>query len=170
MPPSPLYQRTPIDPSRVVCLGPLPENVQIPQLQQPPMPPPRRAVTGTDGAGSGFVARTVPPLSPVGSVPTLHRAANRSTSTLGSHYTDEEEQIVEELTRQASLSQGSPVASLAGAATLQQPHQRRQHHHREPASPRSQERIDAGSELIHVPQLAERRYSWEEPDNREERR
>jgi hypothetical protein len=29
-PPSPSYQRTPIDPSKVICLGPLPDNVQIP--------------------------------------------------------------------------------------------------------------------------------------------
>lgn len=32
-----------------------------------------------------------------------------------------------------------------------------------PRSPRSMERIEAGAELVHVPQVAEKRYSWEEP-------
>jgi hypothetical protein len=27
------------------------------------------------------------------------------------------------------------------------------------------ERIEAGSELIHVPQVAEKRYSWEDQDD-----
>jgi hypothetical protein len=35
-----------------------------------------------------------------------------------------------------------------------------------PRSPRSMERIDAGSELIHVPQVADKRYSWEEGHDR----
>ena len=35
-----------------------------------------------------------------------------------------------------------------------------------PRSPRSMERIEAGSELVHVPQVADKRYSWEENDDR----
>jgi hypothetical protein len=35
--PSPTFQRTPIEPSRVICLGPLPENVQLPR-PRPPIP------------------------------------------------------------------------------------------------------------------------------------
>lgn len=35
-----------------------------------------------------------------------------------------------------------------------------------PRSPRSMERIEGGSELIHVPQVADKRYSWEDVQDR----
>lgn len=56
---------------------------------------------------------------------------------------DEENRLqVEDVTRQASVRQ-PPEDS-------------------QPRSPRSMERIDMGFELVHVPQVAEKRYSWEE--------
>ena len=136
IPPSPTYQRTPIDPSRIICLGPLPENVQLPH-HQPSLP----RIAGSDG-------RSVPQssISPLGPVTpaqdrVMHR--RRSTDTLGSNFTVEEEtRIQEELTRQQSLPETLEMHS--------------------PRSPRSQERIDTGLDFVHVPQLAERRYSWED--------
>jgi hypothetical protein len=129
-PPSPVFQRTPIDPSRVICLGPLPENVQLPRQQSLPH------LVGPDGRRMAL--------------PGLHPDAHQSTETLGSNYTEVEERMVQELTRQASITQ--PPQS-------HEPNLSSQH---ELENQRSQERIDPGSELVHVPQLAERRYSWEE--------
>ncbi len=134
VPPSAVYQRTPIDPSRVVCLGPLPENVQLPR----PAGVPR--IVGPDG-------RTVPAMAGADTAVTTGLSTNErrrrnSTDTLGSNFTvDEERRALDaEMPRQASL----------------------RHHDDVPFTPNSAERIDAGSEIIHVPQLAERRYSWEE--------
>jgi Eukaryotic aspartyl protease len=149
VPPSPVYQRTPIDPSRVICLGPLPENVQLPT--KPSLP----RLVGPDG-------RSIP-MSSLNSLPTLNPAASHSTDTLGSNYTEVEEQMVEEMTRQASVSQ---TRSQSGASLSPK---RGSNRRNQSETPRSPERIDPGSELVHVPQLAEKRYSWEEPDSRDER-
>lgn len=116
-------QRTPIDPSRIICLGPLPENVQL------PIPSPTRSV----------LPRSDPPESPrtMG-----NDEARASTDTLGSNFTDMEEQLA----RGRSGSAGG--STRGGGNTL--------------VSPQSRERIDGGTELVHVPQLAETRFSWEE--------
>jgi len=80
-----------------------------------------------------------------------HRSVTRgSTDTLGSDFTVEEEnrlQTTDEVANQQGVGAG---------------HQREGHDHDIPRSPRSMERIDGGSELIHVPQVAEKRYSWED--------
>lgn len=116
------FQRTPIDPSRIVCLGPLPENVQL------PIPSPTRST----------LPRSEPPESPG----VMGDSGGRvSTDTLGSNFTDMEEQLA----RKESESGGE---GTRGGAML--------------ASPHSRERIDGGTELVHVPQLADKRYSWEE--------
>lgn len=140
-PPSPAYQRTPIDPSRIVCLGPLPENVQLPH-HRPSIP----QLIIQDRPTAPPAASSVSPLqsfSPSESPPrSVH--LRRSTETLGSNYTVEEEsRIRDEIARHESLRSQS-------------------HEGHSPQSPHSMGRIDAGSELIHVPQLAEKRYSWEE--------
>jgi hypothetical protein len=136
VPPSPLVQRTPIDPSRIVCLGPLPENVRLPS--QPSLP----RLAGTDSRS--------PP------VRGMNSRGHTSTDTLGSNFTDVEEQIAEEVKRQASVS---PIRSQR---STNPPNRSNSHPQHTLESPRSQERIDGGSELIHVPQMAERRYSWED--------
>jgi len=164
VPPSPVFQRTPIDPSRIICLGPLPENVQLPSPSNTTLP----RLVGPDGQviplpGSPVTPNPATPNratpSPAGSNP----EARISTDTLGSNYTDIEE-MVEQMTRQQSPTRPnpSPVLSTAGGSQRQHPEQREAGDQHRLESPRSQERIDAGSELIHVPQLAERRYSWEE--------
>lgn len=128
-------QRTPIDPSRVVCLGPLPENVQLPNAGPVlPLVPRRRN-------------------SELGNPVMRNPEAQVSTETLGSNFTDMEEQIArrrnsshESWGRQRDVPRSPP--RTVGNNNL--------------ASPRSLDRIDGGTELVHVPQLAERRYSWEE--------
>ena len=118
------FQRTPIDPSRIICLGPLPENVQL------PIPSPTRSV--------------LPRSDPAPESPGVmgNSEARVSTDTLGSNFTDMEEQLA----RRRSSSGGGPMRG--GENTL--------------ASTNSRERIDGGTELVLVPQLADRRYSWEE--------
>ncbi|KAI1817800.1 acid protease [Poronia punctata] len=117
--PAPI-QRTPIDSTHVVCLGPLPDNVQLPHqlmmqrslgarsqgISLPPMPP-------------------VPPMSPILSANNSRRQS--TADTLGSNYTLEEE--------------ARAVAKREAAEAL--------------------ERLE-GHDIIHVPQMAHQRYSWEE--------
>ncbi|KAF7550080.1 hypothetical protein G7046_g8133 [Stylonectria norvegica] len=154
--PSPSMQRTPIDPSKVVFLGALPGNVRLPRHNSLP-----RII----GQGHG----PIPPTDPDSDEP-------NSFDSLGSNFTVEEDDLGDESTQldlapsQARPQQGQrpPTHHLPsrlphniqtqGAGLL------RGHSSSttEPDTPQSQERIDPGSELVHVPQLAERRYSWEE--------
>ena len=139
VPPSAAYQRTPIDPSRVVCLGPLPENAQAPAAGAAPRAVPRLLVP--DGRHAAAAAATVSSASPVSSSSSADSPVHdpdAGASTLGSNFTvDEEERQVP--SRDSSRPRGDA-----------------------PRSPNSAERIDAAIELVHVPQLAEKRYSWEE--------
>lgn len=141
--PSPTFQRTPIDPSRVVCLGPLPENVQLPRPQRS-IP---RIVTPGDAPAEGgpyLGPEDLPLPRSLGH----HRSHTQgSTDTLGSNFTVDEEHMY-------------GVDETAGAGPE---HDRQAHDHDiQPRSPRSMERIEGGAELIHVPQVAEKRYSWED--------
>ncbi|KAK3390999.1 aspartic peptidase domain-containing protein [Podospora didyma] len=146
--PSPTFQRAPIDPTRVVCLGPLPEGVQLPH--QRPMPqivtPSRRR---TDAGPS--------PIRPSGSLPTGILKRSRSTTrgsneTLGSNFTVEEENRLHEEHVPEEEQQSTRESADDNIF---------------PRSPRSMERIEGGSELVHVPQVADKRYSWEpDPDRR----
>ncbi|PKS09049.1 hypothetical protein jhhlp_003662 [Lomentospora prolificans] len=133
-------QRTPIDPSKIICLGPLPENVQL------PLPSPSRSIIphtpGPESRSPGLLVMSNP-------------EAGVSTDTLGSNFTD-----VEELAHDVpNISDPDPPTQSPVSPVLPA-HPDVSNHNLE--SPRSLERIDAGNELVHVPQLAERRYSWEE--------
>ncbi|PON15321.1 hypothetical protein C2W62_24435 [Candidatus Entotheonella serta] len=145
------FQRTPIDPSRVVCLGPLPENVQIHRSSMVPR------VVGSDG-------RSIP-------LPMFNATSMPSEGSLGSNYTEEEERFVEEMTRQTSQSQArshhtghQPSRRNEDQRTTLPSHpeetsQANGTSHSDPDSIRH--RLDPGRDLIHVPQMAEKRYSWE---------
>ncbi|CRK41381.1 hypothetical protein BN1708_001758 [Verticillium longisporum] len=109
-PPSFGFQRAPIDPSKVVCLGPLPGNVSLPGYS----PDPR--LRGLD-------------------VP--------RSSTPGSNWSPGNTAVSSN--RSESYEQQQQQANRGGSGTLPE-HQR----------------IDADLEMVHVPQMAERRYSWEE--------
>ncbi|KAL2153391.1 hypothetical protein VTH82DRAFT_4546 [Thermothelomyces myriococcoides] len=74
-----------------------------------------------------------------------------STETLGSDYTVEEE------TRLRAAESLGAIPQTTG-----QEHQHENQDQDIPRSPCSMGRIEAGSELVHVPQVAEKRYSWEE--------
>ncbi|KAI1422400.1 aspartic peptidase domain-containing protein [Xylaria sp. FL1777] len=114
VPSQPPIQRTPIDSTHVICLGPLPDNVRFPHqlmIQRP---------SGTQG--HDIVLPTMPTIASE-NPSRRHSAAD----TLGSNYTLEEEARVA-VTRDDRTTLG---------------------------------RID-GFDIVHVPQMAHRRYSWEE--------
>ncbi|XXG98439.1 hypothetical protein Hte_004762 [Hypoxylon texense] len=123
-PPPASVQRAPIDASRVICLGPLPDNVRLPH-QPPPPQPSIPGVLHLDGQSIAY-----PPMPPIPSGDEYsHRASRRvsTADTLGSNYTVEED---------ARLAAVQEAANTFG-------------------------RID-GDDLIHIPQPALKRYSWEE--------
>ncbi|KAK3991336.1 aspartic peptidase domain-containing protein [Cladorrhinum sp. PSN332] len=160
--PPPTFQRTPIDDSRVVCLGPLPEGVELPH-QRPPIP----RILGPDGRAvqqGGPVSPHTPasPLPPPGPLGHYRSDTNGSSDTLGSNFTEEEGQLVAEVVQRTY--QGSGLR-------LEQTHQQQQPQLNvqepsppSPQSPQSMERIESSLEFIHVPQVADKRYSWEEPE------
>ncbi|KAK9436934.1 Eukaryotic aspartyl protease family protein [Metarhizium brunneum] len=152
------FQRTPIDPSKVVCLGPLPENVRL---------------SGhTVGTGSRIVnsdGRDIP-------ASMFIPGSRTSEGSLGSNFTEEEVRMAEEKPRCTNhssmrLSHGHHGTLPSQWETDRQslPSQPREHGS-ETGSPKpvhsdesSEEgRIDPGRDLIHVPQMADKRYSWEE--------
>lgn len=153
------FQRTPIEPSKVVCLGPLPEHVSLFRQQMLPN------ATGTRRSLTG-------PTRPVNN--SHHRP---STGSLGSNFTDEEDALEEEMTRQSimSVSRSQGLQGAARPPTLTNPLIRtvlpRRTEEEDNVSPTSDTsgsgssssggRI-GGDDLIHVPQMAEKRYSWEE--------
>ncbi|KAI1631153.1 aspartic peptidase domain-containing protein [Biscogniauxia mediterranea] len=129
-------QRTPIDPSRVVCLGPLPDNVrprpQWPAMFPPPPPPPppppvsssssprhRRADEDEDEDEDDFAAAAAADHH-------RHSRCLSTADTLGSDFT-----IEEEARQQAARTLG---------------------------------RMGGFDDIVHVPQPAHRRYSWEEEE------
>lgn len=155
--PQATFQRTPIEPSKVVCLGPLPENVSL--FRQ-------RMLTG----GTGTNGQSTGPTVPVNN--SHHRP---STGSLGSNFTDEEDAMVEEMTRQSvmsvSRSQGShrpPTFTNPLIRTTALPARTEEEENVSPTSDRSGAGSSSsggrigGDDLIHVPQMAEKRYSWEE--------
>ncbi|KAI1329715.1 aspartic peptidase domain-containing protein [Xylariaceae sp. FL0255] len=105
-------QRTPIDTTEIVCLGPLPDNVRLPRpsLQRPPPP------------------AQFPGLPTIASVNPSRRQS--TADTLGSNFTLEEEE------------EGRVAATVVNEDSAFR-------------------RMD-GFDIVHVPQMAHRRYSWEE--------
>lgn len=124
MPPPASLQRAPIDASRVICLGPLPDNVRLPH-QAPTQPPIPNVLL--DGQAVAY-----PPMPPIPDTEHEHsyRGSRRvsTADTLGSNYTVEEE---------ARLAAVRDTPNIFG-------------------------RID-GDDIIHIPQPALKRFSWEEP-------
>ncbi|KAM0221559.1 hypothetical protein ACHAPQ_000081 [Fusarium lateritium] len=127
-------QRTPIDPSKVVFLGALPEDARFSRNAEPH-----------------------PALDRGSAVPGDSSQRRGTLDTLGSNFTDEEEtHSTEESTRRLELgTNGSSVEAV-------REHLQRNSPEDQPDTSRSSERINPGEDLVHVPQLAERRYSWEQ--------
>ncbi|PHH89428.1 hypothetical protein CDD83_6081 [Cordyceps sp. RAO-2017] len=154
-PPRPSSHRTHIDASKVVCLGPLPENYHI-QRQN-------------------LVTRLVGPDGRTVSMSMFNANSLPSEGSLGSNYTEEEDRIVEEMTRQASLSQVRSSQSYYRSPShkggderpcrppdVEESMKLRGAKKARPAQEQGKGRIDAGRDLIHVPQMADKRYSWED--------
>ncbi|KAM0563617.1 hypothetical protein ACHAPJ_001342 [Fusarium lateritium] len=76
-----------------------------------------------------------------------------SIDSLGSDFTvQEERRSAEDSTRRLDLGTNGPSVEAARDHLQTNP----------PDTARSQERINPGADLVHVPQLAEKRYSWEQ--------
>ncbi|TQV96080.1 hypothetical protein V2A60_003475 [Cordyceps javanica] len=151
-------QRTPIEPSKVVCLGPLPENISL--FRQ-------RMLSNTPGTqGQSWTG------------PAHHSHHRPSTGSLGSNYTDEEDAMVEEMTRQSLMSASRtqedswrtgqrPTFTKPTIRTVL-PLRTEEEESISPTSAKSGSESHGsggrigGDDLIHVPQMAEKRYSWEE--------
>ncbi|KAJ3571455.1 hypothetical protein NPX13_g5371 [Xylaria arbuscula] len=120
--PQPPIQRTPIDSSHVVCLGPLPDNVRFPHQMMVQRPP--------GAQNHDLVLPTMPTIA------SENPSRRHSTAdTLGSNFTLEEEARV---AATAVVTAGATGADTSACG-----------------------RID-GFDIVHVPQMAHRRYSWEE--------
>ncbi|KAK4187083.1 aspartic peptidase domain-containing protein [Podospora australis] len=181
--PPPNFQRTPIDHSRVVCLGPLPEGVEFPQQHSPISPIIPRIISGPDGQ-QVVVGESPAPVSPLGGPPSpplplpgvpgmllghhYRSDTNGSNETLGSNYTEEEASRIIHEHQQQTMGGGhhqrSPQASPLNQVDRNDDDDDDDDGDDDdlPQSPQSMERIEGRLELIHVPQVAEKRYSWEQ--------
>ncbi|KAL4729330.1 hypothetical protein ACLX1H_003745 [Fusarium chlamydosporum] len=128
-----LVQRTPIDPSKVVFMGPLPPNTRFPRNTAPQFAS-DEDYQATDDSSHG----------------------NDTCDSLGSNFTvDEEVRSAEESTRRLDLgTNGSSMGALVANSQQNSPAD-------QPDTSRNPGRINPGEDLVHVPQPAERRYSWE---------
>ncbi|CAK7224164.1 hypothetical protein SBRCBS47491_005455 [Sporothrix bragantina] len=146
------HVRTAIDPTRVVCLGPLPEGVVVPVTVTTPVSPatPNIPPPTSDEAP---LLRNQP--SSLGSGSISSPSVTEMDSTLGTNYTLEEEARLLAMKQQAE--QGKMEAAIQASAKEEK--KKEEAVGTTEAAPA--ERIDAGFDLVHVPQLAERRYSWE---------
>ncbi|TFA99276.1 hypothetical protein CCMA1212_008978 [Trichoderma ghanense] len=140
-------QKTPIDLTNIVCLGNLPDDLK--SFRHSIM---LAQIVSQENRNS-FDSFT----------PRFRAEFHLSEQSLGSNYTEEEDRMMHEMTMQATSSFGqshedSPSDRPAGehreeyslAQGMKSPH---------PSE--GDERID-GNDIIHVPQLAEKRYSWED--------
>lgn len=140
-------QKTPIDPTNIVCLGNLPDNLQ--SLRHSIMLAHIVSQENRDSISSF--------------TPRFKAEFHLSEQSLGSNYTEEEDRIMHEMTRQATFSHGrssgdsSPVAPSGERGEEHSFNQETN----SPHSSQGEERID-GNDIVHVPQMAEKRYSWED--------
>ncbi|KAG6048218.1 hypothetical protein E4U39_007599 [Claviceps sp. Clav50 group G5] len=191
IPPLPAsFQRTPIDQSRVVCLGPLPANAQLPgpsattrsrsqsksksqiATENGHGHPPALVCAGTgthtsmgslgsnfteeegeeeeeeEGKGEGHVERAVQQISPHGAGSGPSSEMSNPAIAIG---------VTREHTPLAAVppETDAPMEWTKGETSLKA---------KASVSDSSSEggRIDPGRDLIHVPQVADKRYSWEE--------
>lgn len=140
-------QKTPIDPTEIVCLGDLPENLE--SLRHSIM--------------LAHIVSRENRKSCDSFTPRFNAEFHLSEHSLGSNYTEEEDRIMQEMTRQATFSlarsQGDP-SPVAGPGERGEEHFSN-HETDGPQSPQGEERID-GNDIVHIPQMAEKRYSWED--------
>ncbi|KAM0514197.1 hypothetical protein ACHAPE_007034 [Trichoderma viride] len=140
-------QKTPIDPTHIECLGNLPENLQ--SLRHSIM---LAQIVSQENCNSDSDF-----------TPRFNADCHLSDHSLGSNYTEEEDRMMQEMSRQATLSMGrSQRGTFSGENT--QERAREQHLSQDimgAESSQAEERID-GNDIVHIPQMAAKRYSWED--------
>ena len=155
LPPSSRFQRTPIDPSNVVYLGALPEQAQ--DSSRPPTP----EILHPDGR----------PVASSGSYP----SEGTDGDSFNSSFMDEEEEEALRQIREREEQRAAVFAAIrdthvershdTGGSTVDS-HRRwslqTEHFERSNNLPGGRSQFGLGMELVHVPQLPDRRYSWEE--------
>jgi hypothetical protein len=145
-------QKTPIDPTNIVCLGNLPDNLKT--LRHSIM---LAHIVSQENRDS-FDSFT----------PRFKAEFHLSEQSLGSNYTEEEDRMMQEMTMQEMTMQ---AASSLGQSHEDSPSDGLSRDRRETYNSTQEmksthpsegdERID-GNDIVHVPQLAEKRYSWED--------
>lgn len=174
--PTPTYhqsQRAPIDTENIVCLGPMPDNMQFPspsnnhfrsQSQQNPRSPPMLVIP--NGQQRSSPASPSSPPSPVTQDLFLH-----DQSPLAPYQSP----VKSVFTRELSLRSGRPgtensfreadrrgsTDSLGSNFTVEE-EARIQAQIVKNLSMLGQERVGGEGDIVHVPQPSPRRYSWEE--------
>ncbi|KAF4344600.1 hypothetical protein FBEOM_1442 [Fusarium beomiforme] len=128
-----VVQRMPIDPSKVVFLGALPKNTRFSRHDA------TQVVTSEESRAADESS---------------HRLG--SVDTLGSNFTVEEER------RSGEGSRCLDLGTIDSSVNAVIEHSQQNPLTDQPDTSRSRERINPGEDLIHVPQPAERRYSWEQ--------
>ncbi|KAI9167150.1 Candidapepsin-7 [Paramyrothecium foliicola] len=151
--PSPAMHRTPITTSNILCLGPLPDNLQLSRHDSvsPAVSPVESSpVSGPDEQHL--------------SAPSRGHVSRPSLDTLGSNYTETEERMAEATpeTRAGLESSSDRVAIHHALLHLSMMPRQNSTHSTGPDSPNSGERVGCSTDFVHVPQMAAQRYSWEE--------
>ncbi|KAL7805342.1 aspartic peptidase domain-containing protein [Trichoderma gracile] len=140
-------QKTPIDPTNIVCLGKLPDNLK--SLRHSIM----LAHIVSQENRESFDSFT----------PRFKAEFHLSEQSLGSNYTEEEDRMMQEMTMQAasSLDQSHEDSSSHGLSRERTEAYTSTQEIKSPHPSEGDERLD-GNDIVHVPQLAEKRYSWED--------
>ncbi|KAH8752005.1 hypothetical protein F5883DRAFT_206809 [Diaporthe sp. PMI_573] len=177
-PPTPTYhqsQRAPIDTENIICLGPMPDNMQFPspsnnhfrsQSQQNPRSPPMLVIPNEQHSSPPSPNRPSSPNSPVTQDLFLH-----DQSPLAPYQSP----VKSVFTRELSLRSDRPETdssyreadrrgstdSLGSNFTVEE-EARIQAQIVKNLSMLGQERVGGEFDIVHVPQPSPRRYSWEE--------
>ncbi|UKZ59939.1 uncharacterized protein TrAtP1_001227 [Trichoderma atroviride] len=140
-------QKTPIDPTHIECLGNLPENLE--SLRHSIMLAQIVSQENRDGDGDF--------------TPRFNADCHLSDHSLGSNYTEEEDRMMQEMSRQATFSMARSHRGTLSAENTQERsgEQYLSQDIMDSESLQAEERID-GNDIVHIPQMAEKRYSWED--------
>jgi hypothetical protein len=139
-------QKTPIDPKHIECLGNLPENLQ--SLRHSIM---LAQIVSQENSNSDSDF-----------TPRFNADCHLSDHSLGSNYTEEEDRMMQEMSRQATFSMARSQRGTFSAEDTEERtrEQSPSHDVMDPGSSQAEERMD-GNDIVHIPQMAAKRYSWE---------
>ncbi|KAL7921655.1 aspartic peptidase domain-containing protein [Trichoderma austrokoningii] len=132
-------QKTPIDPTNIECLGNLPENLQ--SLRHSIMLA-QIVSQENNNTDDDFTPR-------------FNADCHLSDHSLGSNYTEEEDRMMQEMSRQATFSLARTQRDPSSAENTQEGSGEQY------SFSQAEERI-GGNDIVHIPQMAAKRYSWED--------